>query len=143
MNCVFYRGELSHVRSFDINSSYPAAMLQEIPVGPYRMKVVNQKMVGQPLEAGIYRIVVEDTPRNLRFGFLGVKTDSLFTFPQMVGCEVYTTSEELVYAHSIGYKAYILDCLVSERVGTPFLKFITEKYTNRKAMNKRIKELQE
>lgn len=95
MNCVFYRGELKYVRSFDINSSYPASMTGSFPVGPYYRKNLNTKMSGQPLEQGIYRFVVIDTPRMLRFPLFGLKKDGLYTFSHLQAQEMYATAEEV------------------------------------------------
>ena len=82
MNCVFFRGELDNVRSFDINSSYPYAMIEApMPVGPYYMKTLNDDYTGEPLEAGIYRLVVIKTPVGLREPFICVKKMGLLVFP--------------------------------------------------------------
>jgi hypothetical protein len=50
------------------------------PVGPYHFVNVMKQFTGQPLSHGIYRIIIERSPVNLRYPFFGIKRDGLYNF---------------------------------------------------------------
>jgi DNA polymerase elongation subunit (family B) len=55
----FKQGEFTDVLALDINSSYPAAMLYNIPVGKSYMITLNRPYSGEPLKEGIYKVIIQ------------------------------------------------------------------------------------
>jgi hypothetical protein len=80
LNEVFHRGTFQRVKAFDVNSSYPASMQGILPIGKSYERTINQLYLGQPLEFGIYRIIVISTPRTLKYPLLCDIVDGKLSF---------------------------------------------------------------
>lgn len=69
-----------------------------LPTGKCYFKNFNQWYNGQPLEFGIYEVIIKNTPRTIKYPCLGFK-DSKLIFGYMKNMKIKKTHEELLKSY--------------------------------------------
>ena len=141
-NQIFYRGIFKNrrVRSIDYNSMYPYCMTGLFPIGPYFKQNFGMLYTGQQsLYHGVYKVIVLETP-DLETYFLCDKINGMLVAAKFTNYQLHITQEELLYAHKLGYKMYIIDAVISKNMGYIFKDFVEDLYEKRKQVKKEMKK---
>lgn len=128
-----YKPHVKYGYYYDINSLYPYAMVQDIPVGDMKYEENLSKRSIDEL-FGFFRAEIE-IKESLHIPFLPVKTDAGLIFPVGKWTGIYF-SEELKYAKTLGYKIRLIDGYSFEK-SQPFEEYVKTLYKEKEEAGKR------
>jgi hypothetical protein len=128
----FAVGEFDNVFSVDINASYPYQMTKApLPSEKSHMITLNRYYQKEPLQHGIYRVIVKNTPE-LRFPILCENINGQNLFPLFKNHETWICKEELEFAAKRGYEIFLLEACVCDEMSDLYGEYIAKAYSRRK-----------